>query len=318
MDPSSSAPSFASRACSFGGHFRESRSRSFSFATGPVWRHPWQIGVLNHAILWSYLPLPFLVAGALAYRRALTLRGFFLDALELTLLKYSITFGLSLVLWSIQRPPEEPFVFHPPHVEAQAAAPAARPTVLDPARLGAVRGVVVDASGAPVANALVYVSAGLADSLGLRRRPTSRSSSPRTAHRRVRRASRRRWWGNGSRRARPTGSSTPWSRRRAARRSSTCRSCRQASSARSTSPSRTASSSSGATSIPPSATASSASSPTRSSRLHRRRQQLSTLDGVPEGKVTLTVSRDGHARDASDRGRRSSSRRRRRASLRLP
>lgn len=135
----------------------------FLFATGPVWRHAWRIGVLNDAILWSYLPLPFLVAGALAYRRALTLRAFFLDALELTLLKYSITFGLSLVLWSVQRPPDEPFVFHPPHVEAQAATPALKPTLLDPARLGTVRGVVADASGAPVANALVYVSAGLDD-----------------------------------------------------------------------------------------------------------------------------------------------------------
>jgi hypothetical protein len=132
----------------------------FLFATGPVWRHPWRIGVLNDAILWSYLPLPLLVAGALAYRRALTLRGFFLDALELTLLKYSVTFGLSLVLWSIQRPPEEPFVFHAPRIEARAT-PAAKLTVLDPARLGTVRGVVVDGSGAPVANALVFVSAGL-------------------------------------------------------------------------------------------------------------------------------------------------------------
>jgi hypothetical protein len=132
----------------------------FLFATGPVWRHPWQIGVLNEAILWSYLPLPLLVAGALAQRRALTLRAFFLDTLELTLLKYSATFGLSLVLWSIQRPPEEPFVFHAPKVE-MATAPAARPTELDPARLGRVRGAVTDAGGAPVAGALVWVSAGL-------------------------------------------------------------------------------------------------------------------------------------------------------------
>ena len=132
----------------------------FLFATGPVWRHPWRMGVLNHAILWSYLPLPLLVAGALAYRRALTLRAFFLDALELTLLKYSITFGLSLVLWSVQRPPDEPFVFHAPRGEAHATT-AASPTVLDPARLGTVRGTVVDAKGAPVANALVFVAAGL-------------------------------------------------------------------------------------------------------------------------------------------------------------
>jgi hypothetical protein len=133
----------------------------FLFSTGPVWRNAWNMSVLNTAILWSYLPLPFLVAGALAYRRALGFKAFFLDVLELTLLKYSTTFGIALVLWSVYPPPAEPVASATPHAEAKPAAPPPKPTVLDPARLGTLKGTVSDASG-PVAGALVSVS-GLED-----------------------------------------------------------------------------------------------------------------------------------------------------------
>ncbi|HVY47662.1 MAG TPA: carboxypeptidase-like regulatory domain-containing protein [Minicystis sp.] len=132
----------------------------FLFATGPVWRHVWSIGVLNDAILWSYVPIPLMVTGALAYKRRLTLRAFFLDTLELTLLKYTVTFGLALVLWSIHEPPPVVFDYHAPR-PLLAASPPPPPTPIDPARAGAVTGIVSDASGRAVEGALVYVAAGL-------------------------------------------------------------------------------------------------------------------------------------------------------------
>src|SRR4051812_28054341 len=77
----------------------------FLFSTGPVWRQPWQFDALNLAILYSYLPLPLLVLGGLAYKKRLGWRSFFLDTLEITLLKYSTTFGIALCLWSFAPPP---------------------------------------------------------------------------------------------------------------------------------------------------------------------------------------------------------------------
>jgi hypothetical protein len=130
----------------------------FLFVSGPIWNHAWHFDRLNRAILYSYLPLPFIVAGALVVTRRFSLRAFFLDAVEITLLKYSLTFGLALVLWTLHDPPPEP---PRPPSRAQALEPAPRPTPIDPARAGAVRGEVVDERGMPVAGALVFVEAGL-------------------------------------------------------------------------------------------------------------------------------------------------------------
>src|SRR4051794_25538467 len=92
----------------------------FLFSTGPVWRHPWKMDVLNMPILYSYLPLPLMVVAGLAYKRRLGLRAWFLDTLELTLLKYSVTFSLALVLWSVSPVPRAE-----PAARAAAAAEAA-------------------------------------------------------------------------------------------------------------------------------------------------------------------------------------------------
>jgi hypothetical protein len=129
----------------------------FLFGWGPIWEHPWDI---DRAIWWSYVPLPFLVLGCLAWSRRLTLRDFFLDALSLTLAKYSVTFTIALVLWSTGGPP-------PPADARGASGPAApaesppAPTPIPPGSAGAVRGVVADASGRPVAGALVFLDKGL-------------------------------------------------------------------------------------------------------------------------------------------------------------
>jgi hypothetical protein len=131
----------------------------FLFVEGPVWQHAWSFDQVNRAIFYSYLPLPALVVAALAWKRRLTLRAFFLDTVEITLLKYSITFGFALVLWTVHDPPPVP-----PGRMAAAAQPAEitpAPTPIDPSRTGVIRGVVEDEGGKPLTGAVVFVSSGL-------------------------------------------------------------------------------------------------------------------------------------------------------------
>lgn len=137
----------------------------FLFASGPVWRHPWDIGALNRAIFYSYAPIPLLVLGGLAWKKRLGLRAFALDLLVLTLLKYTITFGIALVLWSVQGNPPVAQTIVPAPRAAASAAPTPlvldAPTPVPEEKAGVVRGVVVDREGKPVAGALAYLAAGL-------------------------------------------------------------------------------------------------------------------------------------------------------------
>lgn len=137
----------------------------FLFATGPVWRKPWQFDALNLAILYSYIPLPFLVVIALAYKKRFTWRAFFLDTLAITLLKYSVTFAIALCLWSAAPPPPSEPAPHAaraiPGAPPKPADPLPAPTPIDPAQTGAIEGAVVDRGGAPLGSALVYVAGGL-------------------------------------------------------------------------------------------------------------------------------------------------------------
>jgi hypothetical protein len=137
----------------------------FLFSTGPLWRHPWRLDMLNEAVLYSYLPLPPLVVAGLWYKKRLGLRAFFLDTLAITLIKYSVTFGIALVLWSIAPPPaEERSERASRNLEASAPAatePLPAPTPIAPEQTGTVTGVVVDGSGAKVGGALVFISEGL-------------------------------------------------------------------------------------------------------------------------------------------------------------
>src|SRR4051794_12577195 len=135
----------------------------FFLDTGPVWRHPWDTSTFNDAVLWSYLPIPVLVAGCLAWSKRLRLRAFFLDLLELTLLKYAVTFTGALIMWEVTPMPAAlpPPRRAAPEAPAVADAPSPPPTVIDPARTGTVAGVVTGADGRPLAGAPVYVAGGL-------------------------------------------------------------------------------------------------------------------------------------------------------------
>jgi hypothetical protein len=130
----------------------------FLFGTGPIWRHPWD---LDTAILCSYLPVPLLVLVLLAWSRRLTFRGFLLDTLTLTLVKFTITLSIALVLWNVSPPPAKPVAAPVPVAPPQPAEPPPAPTPIAPESTGALQGVVAGPDGAPVAGALVFVEKGL-------------------------------------------------------------------------------------------------------------------------------------------------------------
>jgi hypothetical protein len=134
----------------------------FLFVTGPLWKHPEDIGRLDWAILWSYVAIPFLVSGCLIASKRWSLRALLLDALALTLVKYVVTSSIAIVLWATVAPPRgaEPL---PPSRQAASPAPEAAivPTPIDPKRTGSVEATVVGPDGRPVEGALVHVAAGL-------------------------------------------------------------------------------------------------------------------------------------------------------------
>jgi hypothetical protein len=136
----------------------------FLFASGPVWQHPWDIGALNRAIFYSYAVVPVLVVAGLAYKRRLGIRAFVLDLLVLTLLKYSITFAIALVLWSVQGSPPvagQTMLPAPRPVQVIVPSPLETPTPVPEEKAGVVNGIVVDREGKPVEGALAYIAAGL-------------------------------------------------------------------------------------------------------------------------------------------------------------
>ncbi|HEX5011258.1 MAG TPA: carboxypeptidase-like regulatory domain-containing protein [Planctomycetota bacterium] len=137
------------------------------FSLHPLWR-PLGVDAMDRNIIWSYAPIPLLVAGLLRLERKLTWTTWLLETLRLTLVKFVITFLFANIMWAFVGPPD-------PQAAAPAAASAtgqtsrfdvreAPPaTPLDPARCGSLSGVVVDAAGAPQVGALVAVTGGLQD-----------------------------------------------------------------------------------------------------------------------------------------------------------
>ncbi len=136
----------------------------FLFEAGPIWRHPWDMELLNRAIFWSYVALPLLVIGCLAWSRHLSWKAFLVDTLVLTLVKYTCTFAFALVLWEVTPFPARAHAAALPHAARLAVTESrAAVTPIDPATTGAVTGTVLDAAGHPVPGALVWISSGLED-----------------------------------------------------------------------------------------------------------------------------------------------------------
>lgn len=132
----------------------------FLFGEGPIWTHPWSIESFDLAVYWSYVPIPLLILAGLAWSRRLGLRSFLLNTLELTLLKYSVTFTIALFLWETQAAPglDRSITHHP---AAPAATEAIAATPIPPGTTGSIEGRVRGADGGPAAGALVYVESGL-------------------------------------------------------------------------------------------------------------------------------------------------------------
>jgi hypothetical protein len=135
----------------------------FLFVTGPLWRHAGNIAKLDGAIFWSYGAIPLLVAGCLIASRRWSLRGFLLDTMALTLVKYIVTCTIAIALWATVAPLQAAPARYSPRRAPEPAAQAIVPTPIDPARTGAVRVTVIEHGGQPLPDAIVFVSSGLED-----------------------------------------------------------------------------------------------------------------------------------------------------------
>lgn len=133
----------------------------FAFGHGALWEHPWDMKQVDAAILWSYAPIPVLVLGCLAWSKRLGLRAFVLDTLELTFLKYAVTFAAALALWKLAPPPPHPEAENhfAPTLDTEELPPT--PSFIDPKTTGTLRGRVLDDRGAPLGDVAVYVAEGL-------------------------------------------------------------------------------------------------------------------------------------------------------------
>ena len=133
----------------------------------PLWE-PMDMEQMDANILWSYYPIPLLVAAALAHERKLGWAAWFLESLKLTLVKFAVTFLFANTMWAwFSPPPERPAAESMPGAEAPEAArfdpvePPAQAADDGAPRDAAAVLRVLRADGEPAVGALVYVAAGL-------------------------------------------------------------------------------------------------------------------------------------------------------------
>lgn len=136
------------------------------FGLNPLWEDP-DVLAVNQNVWWSYYPIPLLVGVALFAERKWSWPAFAIEVLRVTLVKFAVTYVVANTLWVFAGAPDAPAGAEPsasvvdPHgLFTPRAAPAA--TALDETTLGALEGLVTDASGAPLAGAFVWLD-GLAD-----------------------------------------------------------------------------------------------------------------------------------------------------------
>jgi hypothetical protein len=126
----------------------------FAFATGPVWRDPWNI---DASIVVSYAVIPPLVLAVLVASRRFTWRDLALDTLRVTLAKFGVTYVAATVLWAISGEPPPLPPLRPERPPPRAAAPALPP--VPPSEAAVLEGVA-SAGGAPRAGVLVWIASG--------------------------------------------------------------------------------------------------------------------------------------------------------------
>jgi hypothetical protein len=134
-------------------------------ALNPIWK-PIDMATMDQNILWSYAPIPLLVLIFLAIERKLRVGNFLIETMRLTMVKFAITYLFAHILWALTEAPPPSAPPADPAATAVAAAPRTpreppADSAIDPTLTGGVAGLVVDADGAPVRDALVWVSDGL-------------------------------------------------------------------------------------------------------------------------------------------------------------
>jgi hypothetical protein len=118
----------------------------FLFGAGPIWRHPWSP---NANILWSYAPIPLLVAIALLRGRRLQFSSWAMGTFAVMVAKFVITAFVLVGLWAVTTPPSQ--IAAPPAPPPQNAevTPNSAETIVVPAGAAAPA-----ASAAPMELAL--------------------------------------------------------------------------------------------------------------------------------------------------------------------
>ncbi|MFZ5468801.1 MAG: hypothetical protein ACOZIN_05125 [Myxococcota bacterium] len=131
----------------------------FLVGLGPVWEHPWDV---DGSILYSYLPIPFLVAALLASRRRWAWKGFWLHTLEVTAAKFVVTASVLVATWVLSgSPPRVSTALASTPGVLGPALPKPSPTPIAPESTGVLSGRVVGADGEGRAGVLVWVAQGL-------------------------------------------------------------------------------------------------------------------------------------------------------------
>lgn len=134
----------------------------FLFGNGPIWKVRWSP---DASILWSYAPIPLLVAFALAARRRLRLGSFLLETFLVALVKFGLTAMILIALWAGGAPPAARRTTREEFVAAHRGA--ARPSPTTPSDADVTARLAVGAGGMalspPTAPAGSFLAARSAD-----------------------------------------------------------------------------------------------------------------------------------------------------------
>lgn len=133
----------------------------------PIWKNQ-DMSAWNENIWWSYIPIPLMVAFFLKLESKLAFSSLLLETLKMTFTKFVITITAANVMWGILGVPGTGEAPNGPLLKDASELsyePSTAPpkSVLDPARMGRLIGIVTDSDGAPVAEALVWIASGLED-----------------------------------------------------------------------------------------------------------------------------------------------------------
>ena len=77
----------------------------FAFVAGPIWRHPW---APNTSIVYSYIPIPIVVALVLLRGKRLTAGSWLVGTMQVAISKFMITAFALVALWAATNPTPQP------------------------------------------------------------------------------------------------------------------------------------------------------------------------------------------------------------------